>query len=60
MEQLRKRYEVNFNLLSQKNNRNRVERAEKVSQLIYKKDMIAAQLAMDKLGLNKIEGEEPV
>ncbi|MEO6498561.1 MAG: Na+/H+ antiporter [Mucilaginibacter sp.] len=44
MQQLKKRYEVNFNLLSHNRNRNRVEKAEKASQLIFKKHMLAGQL----------------
>ncbi|MBA2562487.1 MAG: Na+/H+ antiporter, partial [Chitinophagaceae bacterium] len=44
MEQLRKRYEVNFNILSQPKNRNRVENQAKVTQLIFKKHMLAAQM----------------
>jgi Na+/H+ antiporter len=48
MDQLRKRYEVNFNLLSSNKNRNKVEKEEKVSQLIYKKHMITGQLEIIK------------
>ena len=48
MEQLRKRYEINYNILSQTKNRNRVEKQEKVTQLIFKKHMLAAQLEIIK------------
>lgn len=46
--QLRKRYEVNLNILSQTKNRSRVEKQEKVTQLIFKKHMLAAQLEIIK------------
>ncbi|MEP6596234.1 MAG: cation:proton antiporter, partial [Ginsengibacter sp.] len=52
MDQLRKRYEVNFNLLSNSKNRNQAQKAEKVSQLIYKKHMIAGQLEIVKYQRN--------
>jgi len=48
MDQLRKRYEVNFNILSSNKNRNRAQKAEKVSQLIYKKHMVTGQLEIVK------------
>ncbi len=48
MEQLRNRYEVNFNILSQPKNRNRVEKQEKISQLNFKKHMLAAQMEIIK------------
>ncbi len=48
MEQLKKRYEVNFNILSLPKNRNRVEKQEKITQLIFKNQMLAAQMEIIK------------
>ncbi len=48
MDQLKKRFEININLLTHNANRNRAERAEKASQLIFKKQMIAGQLEIVK------------
>ena len=48
MEQLRKRYEVNFNILSQTKTHTRVEKQEKATQLIFKKHMLTAQLEIIK------------
>lgn len=48
MEQLRKRYEINHNLLSRDKKRNKIEKAEKASQLIFKKHMLSGQLEIVK------------